>query len=423
MKKSFREYYPLGPRQLNELFSRASIVPDTNVLLDQYRSSENAADELFAVLEAAKNQLWMPYRVGFEYHERVNAVIADIRRKHRNSAEILDGGLDKLRAAFGDFRHPFVREYVLGAIDSLGQQLKEELRKPEWSIEKLDHRMDRVRSRIERLFDESRIGKKQSSEKLTELLKEGERRYKEEIPPGFKDSGKTAAGGRQYGDLIIWKELIARAKDTNAPILFITRDLKEDWWLRVDGETKGPLPALRAEMLSEAQQDFHLYTSERFLEFAAPVFLKRSADAAALEEAERAARAGQLSALELTFSQNLRNAQSLFDRGSQSDVNSSSLEMALQRIASQDVFQSDFAKALLARYPNLGEPALAAVVHDLSPLARQDEILAGTALGMPASSSLSAAILESARNRVQSVNREQPPVSQEAQKSKGKRQK
>lgn len=58
---------------------------------------------------------------------------------------------------------------------------------------------------------------------------EGEQRYKKEIPPGFKDA-KKKDGVRKYSDLIIWKEILRFAEKNKKDIIFVTDDVKADWW-------------------------------------------------------------------------------------------------------------------------------------------------------------------------------------------------
>jgi hypothetical protein len=236
----------------------------------------------------------MPFQVGFEYHEELSNVLAALRSKHKQFNDVLADGLNKLRGAFADYWHPFIREKVLAAIDATGAKLTEEFAKEEWTLERLNERAERVRERVEMLYQDDQVGPPFSASELDAICKEGERRYNEKIPPGFKDVRKSKSRRRPYGDLIIWKQMIQRAKETAKPIVFVTDDSKEDWWLRIAGETKGPLPELRAEILTESGQDFHMYSSQQFLRYSAPIFLKRVADDSAIQEIERGQRAEQL---------------------------------------------------------------------------------------------------------------------------------
>lgn len=46
--------------------------------------------------------------------------------------------------------------------------------------------------------------------------------------------------------------MIKKAKDDGKPIIFITGDVKEDWWLNMDGKRLMPHPLLKREMIDKA---------------------------------------------------------------------------------------------------------------------------------------------------------------------------
>ena len=106
------------------------------------------------------------------------------------------------------------------------------------------------------------------SAQLDELALEGEKRYTNQQPPGYKDAKKDADGDqyRRYGDLIVWKQLLDEAKTKNVPVVFITDDNKEDWWLVQSGRTIGPRTELRDEFFTFAGNNFWMYTVDRFIE-------------------------------------------------------------------------------------------------------------------------------------------------------------
>ena len=117
---------------------------------------------------------------------------------------------------------------------------------------------------------------------LSEIYKEGEERFKNKIPPGYKDFNKSKSEDscfvydglkyeRQYGDLILWKQLIEKAKDTKVKnVIFVTDDSKEDWWYILDSRGKkqiGPHANLQSEIYRECRLDlFHMYNTSTFLE-------------------------------------------------------------------------------------------------------------------------------------------------------------
>jgi hypothetical protein len=67
---------------------------------------------------------------------------------------------------------------------------------------------------------------------LNEIKKEGKERYGRRMPPGFKDDKKPE--DKKYGDLILWYQIIDEAKKSKKPIVLISGDVKDDWWLEKD---------------------------------------------------------------------------------------------------------------------------------------------------------------------------------------------
>jgi hypothetical protein len=88
-----------------------------------------------------------------------------------------------------------------------------------------------------------------------------------------------------YGDAILWLQLIDYAKSEKKPIIFVTDDDKEDWWLESGGKTISPRPELVQEMLTEAGVKFYMYSADRFLDYAQK-FLHLSEQPEVIEEAK-----------------------------------------------------------------------------------------------------------------------------------------
>src|SRR5690606_818578 len=131
------------------------------------------------------------------------------------------------------------------------QNLKSELETNKEAHIKRIH-SDDIKDQLSNIFKD-RVGNKLRNDQLEEIIKEGEKRYTEKIPPGYADTKKAsaetflAARCRPYGDLIVWKSLIEKCKTDNLPVIFVTDDGKEDWWLRFKGKTLGPRPELVEE--------------------------------------------------------------------------------------------------------------------------------------------------------------------------------
>ena len=99
---------------------------------------------------------------------------------------------------------------------------------------------------------------------LYRLCEEGEKRYNNKLPPGYKDDKGKKNGLNKYSDFIWWKEVIRYAKKNKCDVFLVTNDIKEDWWSKDD---KGN-SILRFELVSEFEktgQKLYGFTSESFL--------------------------------------------------------------------------------------------------------------------------------------------------------------
>lgn len=101
-----------------------------------------------------------------------------------------------------------------------------------------------------------------TQEELYRICDDGTDRYKKNIPPGFKDKKD---GIRMFSDLIIWYELINFAKDKNKNIIFITNDLKLDWWQKNEDKRLEFHQSLVTEFEKKTKQKIQAYNLVDFL--------------------------------------------------------------------------------------------------------------------------------------------------------------
>ncbi len=138
---------------------------------------------------------------------------------------------------------------------------------------------------ITSLFD-GNVGHPYPSERYGTIYKEGKDRYAREVPPGYEDKSNNPSDTDQFGDLVLWFQLLDFAKSEKRPIILVTDDAKEDWWLKVAGERIGPRPELVAEFLQAGgSSSFYMYSTEQFLTFANE-YLLAAVDPAVIKEAE-----------------------------------------------------------------------------------------------------------------------------------------
>jgi hypothetical protein len=132
------------------------------------------------------------------------------------------------------------------------------------------------------------------------IIREGKFRYENEIPPGYKDEDDKI-GFQMYGDLILWFQIIDYAKKNDCPIIFVTNDIKEDWWHQdKEGEAKEtPRHELLYEFKDKTKQGIWFYTTDQLI-FKANQYLKTDISETVIEEIKSAnVNANELEWLEL----------------------------------------------------------------------------------------------------------------------------
>lgn len=263
MKTKFPGHYQLSAQQIKELWDTASIVLDTNVLLDFYRVSKQTSKELLAILGnfAEQGRIFIPYQSAYEYHANILSVISGQKKMYDEALK----HLDKFNEEVAKKRsHPFMDDNIANEFSDLYQKIKDNFNEKK---NNLDHLLteNEIKDKLGEMLN-GKVGERFSDEDLAKIYKEGECRYIQKIPPGFKDSNKN--GNEKYGDLVVWKEIIQYSKNNSKSIIFVSSDNKEDWYQKIEGKTISPLPQLREEFLNETGQIIHFYSLEQFLNHA-----------------------------------------------------------------------------------------------------------------------------------------------------------
>jgi len=89
MKNAIREYLDMADSEKKGLLNTATLVFDTNVLLNIYRCSKSTRDVLLEIMNSFKDRLWIPYQVAKEFMSNRPEVI--IETKNIYEKMIADG--------------------------------------------------------------------------------------------------------------------------------------------------------------------------------------------------------------------------------------------------------------------------------------------------------------------------------------------
>lgn len=269
MKKTFQEFYKPEDEKLAKLWKECLFAFDASVLLALYEYTKNTAEEILEAMDRWRSRIWLPYRAGYEYHLRRVPCIQERLSAHKKAREEVENLCKELRQVLDTPDNKALgKEDIVTTVDEfeddiLGKINETRERTPEMLKE------DPILKQLSDLFAD-RVGDPFPDEKRSDILEEASERYPAEIPPGFKDVDNLEnlddPDMSEIGDLLIWKQLIRKAKTKGTPIVFITNDQKEDWWHIAKHNRKvGPHYALRREFLEETGQEFYIYRPTQFV--------------------------------------------------------------------------------------------------------------------------------------------------------------
>lgn len=274
MRELFPGHFRPSDEEYKAAWNSAVFVFDANILLNFYRYSEKTASEFFQILEHLRGRIWIPHRVAEEYFANRASVVSGQAQEYVNAAtklEELHELLDNTQS------HPFIDTKLDKELRSVSVKLKKELEKGRQRHEqRINH--DDVLGKLHKLIGGA-IGEPMEETEIDKIITEGETRYFESTPPGYKDSGKAGADSpkhlvrKKFGDLILWKQMIKWAKNFDKDIVLVTNDAKEDWWASARGKTIGLRPELVAEFKSETGGlKIYGYQAARFMDLAKNYF-------------------------------------------------------------------------------------------------------------------------------------------------------
>ncbi|WP_336092874.1 PIN-like domain-containing protein [Leeuwenhoekiella sp. CH_XMU1409-2] len=289
-----------------ELFEKGHIVFDSSALLSFYGYTDRISEEYFnKIFKALKGRLWLPAQVLYEFEKNREKVITKPKGEYlsliksvkkdggylntiqshlaliRKNSNSIQGQIKTLcERTLKDDKHPHIEQKSIGKFKEVLKAFEANLEilnegyenllnttqnQIDEKIKELDEKSksDNFRERLDKHFT---YGASYSYDKMLEIIKEGRFRYENEIPPGYKDE-KDKIGFQMYGDLLLWFQIIDYAQNEQKPIIFVTNDVKEDWWQQ-DGNGQNsniPRHELLYEFKDKSGQKIWFYTIDRLI--------------------------------------------------------------------------------------------------------------------------------------------------------------
>lgn len=261
--------------EIGTIIDNLIIIPDTNILLYLYKCSFNTSQNIIDLLGKVKEKTIIPSRVYKEYLAHKDEEQAKIDRKYDTFTKDLKKQVNELKDKInGSISES--RKYDFPDCDALETGIGTFLSKISLAITAYENSLSSEKqnksiqiANVEQLIqywsNQGKINPEPTIVQLMEYVKEGEFRFRYKMPPGYKDedekdkevkkdSKKDNFEGRirKYGDFFVWKEILKVGKEReNEYLIFLTNDVKEDWWvLRGEQNNKEPV-CMREELRKE----------------------------------------------------------------------------------------------------------------------------------------------------------------------------
>lgn len=248
------EYYEFKEEIINQNFN---FYFDTSALLSLYRKQQDLVDYFDVNIQDVNNDIRIPSTVQKEYHRNVssakihlkNELIKNTKNFQKNIFDRVNQSLIQISELLSNSDSPDLDTFVKLQNDSIEKlsDLNDFVRKLEISED--EKKTDKVSELMDNfLMLSDNLLPTISRVEQIKLMNEGYTRAKHHFPPGYmdmkdkyhslkKEALKKSQGQkkpeeliRYLGDYFIWAEIIKDVLDKEKNALFITSDLKEDWW-------------------------------------------------------------------------------------------------------------------------------------------------------------------------------------------------
>ncbi len=297
----------LDDDQLEPYFKESVIIFDSSALLEIYSYPKETREELYkSIFNLLEGRLWLPSHVIYEYRKNKSHVITKPISSyksltHPSSNKSDDGYVKKIDNSVRDIdrcinkdiegqfkslieftksadKHPFIEDSIHNKFRIVLDDFKKEVASLKDGLKEYIEELEKFKEVQEKainqtlmdddlekyILDKFVAGQKFTFDQLISIAAEGKFRYEEKIPPGYEDKSEKI-GLQKYGDLIIWKEILAYSKLTQKDVIFVTNDSKDDWW-EFERKSKSTVP--RYELLKEfrdiTERNILMYRPDKF---------------------------------------------------------------------------------------------------------------------------------------------------------------
>lgn len=258
--------------------SKTLIVIDTNYLLSILRLSPDLAVKYINALINNKKNIYIPYIVALEFNFNKSSV----KYENKKNIETINEIKDNIEKVLSESQIELSKILLTDQLDRIKKHNDTYLKKLDselHSIKETDRNKtdnDTYNSLIDAIS--TKIGEKPTQSSINNIEAEGKTRYENKIAPGYDDVknkvGSRSFDGieyqRKYGDLLIWKDIILKAKELKKKrVIFVTDDgtsgKKDDLFYQIHGNKIGPTIEMMDELYKDSNADLYILRNEHFV--------------------------------------------------------------------------------------------------------------------------------------------------------------
>lgn len=265
--KNIKELYPgyFSQTTLDNIWNDCILVLDTNIYLNLINYPQTLSDELIKIFNSYnhENRLFVPNTVAEEVIKQIDKQLDSLN----NSYTTIDFKIDNLKSNIEDiFKSQDRKTYPINDPDKIKEIINKytEMMKKE-IFENKEPKKDIIALRNNICDLLTNVGIPYSNGQKKELLPEIEEKYKAQIIPGYADL-TTKTGDNKYNDALIWYQTKDYSKSVKKNILFVTADIKEDWWTIIDKKKKiikQKQPMIN-DFMKDTNQSIYITTMDEF---------------------------------------------------------------------------------------------------------------------------------------------------------------
>ncbi|RDV33827.1 PIN-like domain-containing protein [Lysinibacillus capsici] len=289
IQEHFGIYTEPQNENLKAFWSEGIFIFDTSALLSlYYLPKELRKNILEKTLTPIKDRIWIPQHVLYEFlKNRESKIKEPIERKYKDAWKENIDPINKLLKSLENHltsfqnatqkkdSHPYIEnEFNQNFMDNFSEFKNAYLDYEKNIKSEFTKRKEEILSVLENddvlefITSNLKIGEGFTFEEIMDIVKEGELRYRNTIPPGYKDL-KNKEGTQIYGDLIVWKQILQHTQTYKKPVIFILNDVKIDWCYSIKHRGEDRIVHPRHELIKELYDSTNcklwMYTFNQFL--------------------------------------------------------------------------------------------------------------------------------------------------------------